>query len=117
MVVAIVVFYYYTLILFLVEIRSVHISIIVILIVIFCIVFLIYAVLFIGRFIVAAWHKSDRYKIQEPERRYKFNSYHDILKRNSAIQLSESARVKSDKTNITTVAVVIENDEQEEDFK
>lgn len=77
-------------------------------------------VLFIGRFITAAWHKSDRYKVQEPERRYQFSTYHEVLKKNS-MQLSESGAFQLQKSlSSAGPGIVIQHveaikDEQEED--
>lgn len=96
-------------------INKVHVSIIVILILIFCIVFLVYTILFIGRFIIAAWHKSERYKVQEPERRFRFSEYHEKLKKNS-VQLSESymESVAGSNVHVPTQEAIIENHEKEE---
>lgn len=95
-------------------------SIIVILILVFCCVFLLYAILFIGRFITAAWHKTERYKVQEPERRFRFSEYHEKLKKNS-VQLSESymESVHMSSSGVTAVPsenVIIENHDTEENF-
>ena len=48
--------------------------------------------LFVGRFVTAAWHKSDRYKLKASERRYHFkDAYVDTLQRNSISEGDVSA--------------------------
>ena len=61
---------------------------------IFCAVVVTYLTIFITRVAVAAYHKSDRYKLKEPERRYHFkDDYHATLHRNSTI-FSEDHNVR-----------------------
>lgn len=59
-------------------------GLVVIMILIFCSIVLTYLGIFIFRVSIAAYHKSDRYKLKESERRYHFkDGYHATLHRNS----------------------------------
>ena len=76
-----------------------------------------YLVLFIGRFIIAAWHKSDRYKVQGSERRYQFTAYHEKLRKNSS-QLSESgvANLQASLAAAGQQDTILERDESEDNI-
>lgn len=64
--------------------KNVPQSIVVILMILFCLIVLTYIFIFIARVGIAAYHKTDRYKVKESERRHHFKDvYHSSLDRNS----------------------------------
>ena len=60
--------------------EELSVTVVVLLMMLFCVVVLIYLIIFITRVGIAAYHKSDRYKLKENERRFHFkDEYHATL--------------------------------------